>query len=184
MKEQNQRQTSPAYPRVRAKRKVRARLTLRDAEDFAQLAAMRLSEAECCATLNIPVRTWRDWKARHNHEEVFREIFDRIRGERITAHLQNIAKFSEKDWRASECYLEKTEPGRFASRALAFPEQPQVNVTVNALYIEASRRVYGEPALKPPAPTCKALPAPTPEEMNASVKDYVDTLKPAGPLKP
>lgn len=182
-----QRQTPPVYRRV--KRKVRARLTIRDAEDMAQLAAMRLTESESCAKLDIPVRTWRDWKARHNHEEIFTQIFERIKGERIAAHLKNIEKFSEKDWRASECYLEKTQPSRFASRALAFPESAAttVNVHNNFLFNLAAQTIYGGDAVKSlPAPTRKepeALPERTPEAATANVAALLEVM-PKDPRKP
>jgi len=183
--DEKQRQNSSLYTRARPKRKQRARLTIRDAEDMAQLAAMRLTESESCAKLDIPVSTWRAWRARHNNEDIFTQIFERIKGERIAAHLQNIEKFSEKDWRASECYLEKTQPSRFASRALAFPQE---NVTFNVhndnrVLLLAVEAIYGKEAL-PAHKQPKALPEPTPEAANMSAADFVKKLKPAGNPKP
>jgi hypothetical protein len=170
--DEKQRPDSSALSRVTPKRKLRARLTCRDAEDMASLIAMRLSETEACAKLNIPRRTWVDWKARH--QEDFAVVLDRIKGERIAAHLKNIENFSAKDWRASECYLEKTEPSRFASRALAFPQEPSttINVHNNFLMMLAAERIYGKDALKPPAPAPKALPEP----QQAALKDNVATM--------
>jgi hypothetical protein len=117
---------------------------------MAQLQGMRLSEAESCAVLNIPVRSWRDHLARNRNNEIFQEKVNRIKGERIAAHLQNIAKFSEKDWRASECYLEKVEPARFSSRLA--PEHLTINNNQNVEFLtQIAVAVYGDTKPKLPA---------------------------------
>jgi hypothetical protein len=105
------------------------RLTLGDARDVAALCAKRCSEAEACATLGIPISSWHHWKARVRNSDEFREILDAIRGAKIQAHLDNIEKASQKDWRASECYLEKTIPDRFARSAASV----EINAPVGAI---------------------------------------------------
>jgi hypothetical protein len=115
------------------------RLTLDDARAVAALCAKRASEAEACAVLGIPVSTWHHWKAKMRNSEQFREILDGIKGAKIEAHLANIESFSAKDWRASECYLEKTIPDRFSGKAAI------VEITNNNSIVA---QVGGEAAVK------------------------------------
>jgi hypothetical protein len=115
------------------------RLTLDDARDVAALCAKRASEAEACALLGIPVSTWHHWKAKMRNSEQFREILDAIKGGKIKSHLENIESFSAKDWRASECYLEKTIPDRFSNKAAT------VEITTPSALV---MQVGGEDALR------------------------------------
>lgn len=95
------------------------RLTLADARDVAALCAKRASEREACAHLGIPYSTWAHYKSKHRNAEAFAQIVDAIKGAKIESHMANIEAASKKDWRASECYLEKTIPDRFSSKAAA-----------------------------------------------------------------
>jgi hypothetical protein len=99
-----------------AKRR-RHRLTLADAEAIAALVAKRANEREACAVLGIPYSTWSHWKAKPHNAEQFAVVLDRINGEKIKSHLENIDGFSKKDWRASEAYLSLTMPSKFSSKA-------------------------------------------------------------------
>ncbi len=126
------------------------RLCLADARDVAALCAKRANEGEACAVLGIPYSTWMHWKAKARNSEQFREIIDSIKGAKIKAHLDNIESFSAKDWRASECYLEKTIPDRFSNKAAT------VEITNNAPSIlqlvggeEALRKLIGQYSKKP-----------------------------------
>jgi hypothetical protein len=93
------------------------RLTRADAEAIAMMVAKRANEREACAELGIPYSTWNHWKAKPHNAEKYAVVLDRIRGAKIKSHLENIESFSAKDWRASECYLEKTIPDRFSNKA-------------------------------------------------------------------
>ncbi len=115
-------------------------LSIKDARHVALLCAQRASEKEACAVLNIPYATWMGWKSRHRHAEEFVEILDGIRGAKIEAHLSNIEKFSQKDWRASECYLEKTMPERFSAKAVLIENVVQPAAIVSVLGGEAALR--------------------------------------------
>ena len=147
-----------AQPTTRATRRGR-RLTLDDAVAVASLCAKRASEREACAHLGISYSTWAHYKSKNSNAEQFTEILDAIKGAKIAAHLENIELASKKDWRASECYLEKTMPDRFSNRAAA----SETTVNQTAIVIQAGgeenlRRMIEHYAGL--ARQTKALPAP------------------------
>jgi hypothetical protein len=55
-------------------------------------------------------------------------MLDALRASKIQSHMENIEKFSAKDFRASIAYLEKTIPDRYSSAA----ERLAVQVNVDA----------------------------------------------------
>lgn len=137
------------------------KLVLADIEGIAALVGKRASEREACAVLGIPYSTWQHFKAKAHNSVRFEEVLQRIRGEKIKGHLENIEAHAAKDWRASEAYLEKVMPERFSKRATVEPA-PAVLINV-AVIREAIRRAYaGEDLPKPKAAPVKELPAPGP----------------------
>ena len=108
---------------------------------MAALCARRASEREACAHLGIPYSTWAHYKSKHRNAEAFSLIVDAIKGAKIESHLANIEAASKKDWRASECYLEKTIPDRFSSKALVEINTGQES-TLIAVGGEANLRKY------------------------------------------
>jgi|HubBroStandDraft_5_1064220.scaffolds.fasta_scaffold71312_2 hypothetical protein len=163
------------------------RVTLRQ---IAQLCAKGLTQSESCRRLGYKPKSFINWQSRNRNNEKWAAILEDFRAERFDSLIQKIENcadgkgMKQPDWRAA-AHLLMVSDKRFNPAQDAPTTVNNTNITVNALYIEAARRVYGEPALKPPSPTCKALlPAPTPDEANAGVIDFVDKLKSAGPLKP
>jgi hypothetical protein len=127
-------------------RKQRHYLTLADAESVATLVALRASETEACAALNIPRSTWAHWKQKHAVQ--FDEMFQRIRGLKLEAHLKNVEAFAAKDWRASIAYLEKTMPEKYSTKIeVAAPTSPP-SVSVNVL-LSLKEKAYGIGGEKP-----------------------------------
>jgi hypothetical protein len=105
------------------------RLTAQDAREVAALCALRASEVEACATLNIPISSWKHWKGRAKNNAEYDDILNALRAAKIKGHLENVEKFSAKDWRASIAYLEKCLPERYSSAAER--KSVEVNVSYN-----------------------------------------------------
>jgi len=154
--EQGQQAGNTSQPLTRATHR-KPRLTLKDAEAVAALCAKRASEKEACAFLAIPYSTWAHYKSKNRNAEAFSKVVDSIRAAKIQAHLSNIESFSAKDWRASECYLEKTIPDRFSNRAAE--NSAPVVVAIDEAKRRRLQAVYDALVVDCPPPAAM-LPAP------------------------
>lgn len=154
------------------KRRRNHRLTRADAEQICDLIVLRANEREACAALGIPYSSWNHFKTRPANAEMLEDIKNRIRGAKLKAHLDNVERFSKKDWRASIAYLEKVLPEKYSSKieVTASPVPPAtVNLTILNQTFERLLPVPQPKELtaKPPAQLPPANPDETPKTETA-----------------
>ena len=80
-------------------------------------AGLQLKEAASCC--NVSYRTVKEWKTKGKREpdSIFGEFVARLEvsdGAFERAHLENIARASQKQWQASAWLLERTRPDKYA----------------------------------------------------------------------
>ena len=126
--------------------------------EIAKLCAKQLTESEACRQLGIKPRQWFNWKDKHNRAEMFAELLEAFRADRIDQLISRIEKSAEgeglkqPDWRAAQYLLSVVDRKRFSQSAPANEQPtmpPQVNVQVIA---ELSRLVFGEAEVNPAPP--------------------------------
>lgn len=118
----------------------RARLTVEDAENIAQIVAKRVTETGACAILGIKFATWAQWKMRNANK--FDELLARIKEQQIYGHMQAIEAAQVKDWRASDRLLQIKAPERFGAKGE--PQQVNVSVVAEPTLLRALQSAYGQ----------------------------------------
>jgi hypothetical protein len=103
-------------------------------KEYAELAALRLTDEEICAQMGWNYHSFKTWKCKTKNAPKLANLLVRARCMKLKAHLQNIEEASRgegpharADWRASSFLLAIADPARFATSSQA----PTTSTTTN-----------------------------------------------------
>jgi len=95
-------------------------------EEYAELAAQRLTDDEICAQMGWKFDSFKRWKSKAKNSPRLNLLLTRARAVKLKAHLANIeaAAFGEgqhkrADWRASAHIMQVVDPARYSTQQQA-----------------------------------------------------------------
>lgn len=116
-------------------------------EEYATLAALRLTDQEVCAKMGWKIRAFQRWKQKNKNHDAITALCIRARQAKLESHIKNIEEASRgegcharADWRASDRILEIMDRERFGRQT------PGSGTTTNQTAIVMA--VGGEDALR------------------------------------
>lgn len=137
--------TTPTEQHAISKRVTR-KIDAADVKAIAKLVALRLTETDACAHLNIPYNAWKTFKHRKENSDEFEALLARIKSAKVKALVESIEKagYDEKrpDWRALAWLTERV----FAHQTIGRKEEVQTvqgTVKHDVSVSDALAKVYG-----------------------------------------
>jgi hypothetical protein len=128
------------------------RITL---EEIAQLCAKGLLQGEACRKIGVNPKTFLSWKSRNRNNEKWGTLLETFRAIRFDALINKIddaadgKNMKQPDWRAAHAAL-MIGDRRFNPSGSGHEPQTVINNThINFLFVEAARKIYGNPAQLP-----------------------------------